>query len=299
MLGKYMLHIVMIIGIYLISVYGLNILTGYCGQISLAQGALMGVGGYTSGLLTTLFGAPIFISVPIAGITAALCGLLLGAFSFLRVFAVGIVTLIAAGLFGYVLQDVRALDSLTGGPDGLMLPAANRHLVFYMILAGVMVVLAANEIISRTKLGQEMTLIREHKIQTPGADYPYRLLAFSLCGFFAGLSGSLFSHSYSFILPLSFDMSIATLMTLMLIVGGMGTSFGALISVTLLVLIQELFFRELGYHAYIIVVIVLAVGFLFIYRTFFRLIPGDRAAATAESIAVPRSTDPCQTALPV
>ena len=76
--GSYWLSIVSIIAITIICVQGLNILTGYCGQISLGQAAFMAVGAYTSGILTTKLGLPFWVALPSAGILAGLIGLVFG-----------------------------------------------------------------------------------------------------------------------------------------------------------------------------------------------------------------------------
>jgi branched-chain amino acid transport system permease protein len=258
-MGRYYQHIMTNIGIYLISIYGLNILTGYCGLITLAQVALMGVGGYTAGLLAAHIGAPALITVPVAGLAAALGGLMLGVFSFLRGFALAMVTLFAASIFSYVLENVKSLESLTGGQEGLMLPVSNPHLIFYMILCGLILVLVVNEFITRTNLGRVMTNVREQQNRTPGSDYPYRILAFALSGFFAGISGGLLAHSMSFILPQLFDLHMALYVTFILIIGGMGTTIGPMVGVTLIIFLYDILFRNHGLDAYIMLLGVLAV----------------------------------------
>jgi branched-chain amino acid transport system permease protein len=120
-LGGEWVNLLNLIGISLIAVLGLNILTGYCGQISLGQAAFMAVGAYTSGVLTAKFGWSFWAALPCAGLMAGLVGLIFGLPS-LRVkgFYLAMATLAAQFIIPAVI--INPLEGLTGGVHTLIVP---------------------------------------------------------------------------------------------------------------------------------------------------------------------------------
>ncbi|PNV84768.1 MAG: branched-chain amino acid ABC transporter permease, partial [Desulfobacteraceae bacterium] len=110
-------HMANMIGIYIIGAHGLNLLTGYTGQISLGHGAFMGVGAYTSAILFMKAGWPFWLSLPAAGLVAAGVGMIFGVPSLrLRGLYLAIATMAAQFIIGYAMRN---WTSLTGGSGGL------------------------------------------------------------------------------------------------------------------------------------------------------------------------------------
>ena len=152
--------------IYIIAVLGLNILTGYCGQISIGHAAFMAVGAYTSAILVTKLGFPFWVALPCAGIMAGLVGLIFGLPS-LRVkgFYLVLATLAAQFIIMWVIMRIRFL---TGGYAGIKVPRPELGGIvfdtdqsyFYIIavLLVIMTFLAKN--IVRTKVGRAFIAIR-------------------------------------------------------------------------------------------------------------------------------------------
>src|SRR5208283_4405606 len=136
-----MLTITTMIGIAIISVHGLNILTGYCGQISMGHVGFMAVGAYVSAILTAKFGWPFWCALPCAALGAGVAGLVFGLPSLkIRGFYLIMATLAAHFIIIWLVLQLR---TLTGGPDGMAVPKPQiGHYVFttkasyyYLVLA--------------------------------------------------------------------------------------------------------------------------------------------------------------------
>lgn len=237
------------IGIFMISVQGLNILLGYTGQISLGQSAFMAVGAYTSTILVTRAGVPFWFATPLAALTAAIVGIVFGLPS-LRVkgFYLAMATLAAQFIIPWIIKN--PLKELTGGATGLEVPALRLgnwvlntdHAMFYVVMITVIVAMLAAKNISRTRTGRAFIAIRDNDLAAEllGINLlTYKLRAFFLCAFYAGLSGSLMAHYTRSIAPDGFDLVDSIWQLGMLIVGGPGFALGPLFGVTLVRLLRE------------------------------------------------------------
>src|SRR5512138_2193371 len=120
-LGTNVLYLANLIGIYIIGAQGLNILTGYTGQISLGHGAFMGVGAYASAILTMKLGLSFWVALPLSGLVAALVGMFFGIPSLrLKGLYLAIATMAAQFIIQYAMRNWTAL---TGGSSGMMAPS--------------------------------------------------------------------------------------------------------------------------------------------------------------------------------
>ena len=115
-----MLTIMTMIGIAVISVHGLNILTGYCGQISIGHAGFMAVGGYTSAILCAKLGWPFWVALPCGALSAGIAGLIFGLPS-LKIKGFYLIMATIAAQF-IIIWTIIQLRSITGGPDGLSVP---------------------------------------------------------------------------------------------------------------------------------------------------------------------------------
>jgi len=241
-LSNSLLHIINLMGITLILVLGLNLLTGYAGQISLGQAAFMAVGAYVSALLGGKAGLPFLLALPMSGAVAGLLGLILGLPSLrLKGFYLALATLSANVIILWVLAHSEAL----GGTAGLNLPQASigpvtfysRLSWYYLILpvTVIMVFLAKN--IARSKAGRAFVAIRDNDVAASimGISlYRYKLMAFLIACFFAGVSGSLFGYYYGRLTPEMFTVFDSVWFVGMIIVGGMGSTMGSVFGVVFL-----------------------------------------------------------------
>jgi branched-chain amino acid transport system permease protein len=243
------LTIMTIIGITIISVHGLNILTGYCGQISIGHVAFMAVGGYTSAVLCAKLGWPFWAALPCAALMAGMVGLLFGLPS-LRVkgFYLIMATIAAHFIIMWVIIQLR---NVTGGADGLSVPRPeigglvlkSKASYFYlvMIIACLATFLAQN--IVRTRAGRAFVAIRDNDLaaEVMGINlWTYKLMAFFIGCVFAGVAGSLLVHYFAFASPTQFPFMDSVWYLGMLIVGGEGSIAGAIFGAVSLKLLDEL-----------------------------------------------------------
>jgi len=243
------LTIVTIMGITIISVHGLNILTGYCGQLSIGHVAFMAVGGYTSAVLCAKLGWSFWAALPCAALMAGMVGLLFGLPS-LRVKGFYLVMATIAAHF-IIIWVILQLRSITGGADGLAVPRAaiggfvfkskSSYYYLVMIIACLATFVAIN--IVRTRAGRAFIAIRDNEVaaEVMGVNlWTYKLLAFFIGCIFAGVAGSLLVHYYAFASPTQFPFMDSVWFLGMLIVGGMGSTSGAIFGAVALKLLDEL-----------------------------------------------------------
>jgi len=227
-----------LIGISAISALGLNILTGYAGQISLGQAAFMAVGAYIQAMLTVHLNWPFWLALPASGLGAALVGLVFGTPS-LRVkgFYLAMATLAAQFVIPWLIINVW--PEATGGIHSFRVPAPSlgeglvlntQVEMFYVIIpvAALMAFFAKN--IVRTRVGRAFVAIRDNDLaaEAMGVNaFRYKLVAFAICSFYAGIAGALWAHWMRNIAPSHFTMVESIWYLGMLIVGGIGSTTGA------------------------------------------------------------------------
>ena len=243
------LTILTIIGITVISVHGLNILTGYCGQISIGHVAFMAVGGYTSAVLCAKLGFSFWAALPCAALMAGMVGLIFGLPS-LRVKGFYLIMATIAAHF-IIIWFIVQLRNITGGADGLAVPRPeigdfvlkSKSSWFYlvMIIACLATFVAKN--IVRTRAGRAFIAIRDNDLaaEVMGINlWAYKLLAFFIGCVFAGVAGSLLVHYFAFASPTQFPFMDSVWYLGMLIVGGEGSIAGAIFGAVSLKLLDEL-----------------------------------------------------------
>jgi branched-chain amino acid transport system permease protein len=246
--GAHWTSVLSIIAIVVIAVQGLNLLTGYCGQISLGQAAFMAVGAYTSALLTARMGLPFLLAVPLSGLSAGTIGLVFG-LPALRVkgFYLAMSTLAAQFIIEWLIKHL----GVTGGTTGMILsgPAVGSLSIesgtgryYVMVVTAVIMVFFAKNLV-RTKVGRAWLAIRDNDLaaQMMGVNaYYYKLLAFFICSLYAGVAGALWAHYVTVIHPEHFTLTNSIWYLGMVIVGGMGSITGAVLGVIFITLLDEL-----------------------------------------------------------
>lgn len=234
-LRSHLLSVLIVIGVTIIVMQGLNLLLGYCGQISLGQAAFMAVGAYTSANLTDRLALPFLVALPVAGLAAALVGVLVG-LPALRVkgFYLAVTTLAAHWI---ILWGILHGGALTGNIYGLSAPPATlgpwaldtdaRYYVFTAVVAILLCWFAKN--LERTHTGRALVAVRDNDIaaETMGINvFAYKLLAFFLCSFYAGVGGAMWAHYSRSIHPDQFPFIDSVWYLGFLVVGGMGSVLG-------------------------------------------------------------------------
>ncbi len=287
-LDTYKIYLLSITCISVVIATGLNLITGYTGQISLGQAGFVAIGAYGSTLLMTRVGIWFWGALPIGATIAALAGFLI-ALPSLRLRGIYL-ALVTFG-FGAVTEMILVhWVSLTNGPDGLKVPspqpgsfAFNSDLrMFYLIfgITVVMVYLAKNIVNSRVGRAFISTRDSELAAQAMGVNITkYKILAFVLSAFYGGIAGGLYAALVMFISPDAFSVLESIIYLTMIVVGGMGSILGSIIGGATLSLLPEILrgfreFQELLFGAILIIsLIFLPNGIVGLYEKF-RKVPG-------------------------
>lgn len=267
--SRYVQAQIVIISIYAIAIYGLNILSGICGQLCAWQWAVVGVGAYTAAILQAKFGYNLLVTLPLAGLAAAGITLLMGLFSFLKNYHIGVLTVIFSGM---VIPLAVSFESWTGGHHGLLLSGRSHQLIYYVTIGACTLAILFYGGLLRSRLGRQMVAVREEQISSSGQIYFLRLLAFTLSGCFAGIAGALFVAHIGFINPGSFAHYESVFVLCMLLIGAMGTSLGPILGVAAVILVQEYVLRGLDIvGARFVLLPALAVIAAYAYWYYFRI----------------------------
>jgi ABC-type branched-subunit amino acid transport system ATPase component/ABC-type branched-subunit amino acid transport system permease subunit len=241
--------------VFAVGASGLNIITGFAGYVSLGQGAFIGLGGYTVGVLAVRFDdVSAWLWVPVAGVVAGLVALILGLVS-LRSRGPSFVIITVAFLF---LVQVIAVNwvSVTNGTAGLTLPLPTWdrdyiNLPFYYAL---MLILALQVLmtwwIRRTKFGMGLIAIREDETKAAGVgiNLPVqKIVGFVASTVFVGMAGAVYGYYLTFIDPRGmFSILISVQIILSLLVGGRGTLWGPVLGALLIEPLNEFANNNLG-----------------------------------------------------
>jgi branched-chain amino acid transport system permease protein len=245
--SNYWLGVCNLIGITLIAAIGLNILTGYCGQLSIGHAGFIAVGAYTSAILTNRLELPFLVGLIGAGVVAGVIGLIFGLPSVrVKGFYLAITTIAAQFIIIWVINHWN----YTGGFLGIKVPYASiGGLVFrsetsqfylIIIIAALCVFFAKN--LARTKVGRAFIAIRDNDLaaEVMGVNLLYyKLLAFFIGCFFAGIAGGLLAHWIGFMNAEQFSFTESILYVGMIIIGGLGTSVGPIFGVVFIRLLQQ------------------------------------------------------------
>lgn len=244
----YLVSLINTLSITIIIVLGLQIVTGLCGQISFGQPAFMAVGAYTAAILTSKYGLSLWFVLPLSGMAAGLVGIVGGAPS-LRI--KGFYLAMATLAIHYVTMWLILHLDITGRNEGLnLLPPQIGDFVFdshermYFLIVTVMLVMtfAARNLV-RSKIGRAFIAVRDNDLAASimGVNlYYYKLLAFFISCFYAGVAGSLSAYLLMTVHPEQFHMFHALWYIGMVVVGGMGSIPGVFFGVIFLRLLDEL-----------------------------------------------------------
>jgi branched-chain amino acid transport system permease protein len=234
--------------IYAIVALGMNLLTGYAGQISLGHAAFFAVGAYTSAFLTGT-GVSFWVALPTGAVLSALMGIFIG-LPALRM--KGLYLAIATMGFGFIVeQGIYSWKYVTHGVNGRQLARPSLGPVsfesdtayFYLVTAVFLIMLLLMKNILRTPTGRAFCAIRdsERAAESMGVNLAiYKTAAFAISAFYAGVAGSLFAHHMMFIGPQNFDVVVSINFLIMIIIGGMGSVHGSVFGAVFVTFLPEL-----------------------------------------------------------
>lgn len=242
--NPYILGVIVLAYIWAIAVYGLNVLLGYTGQLTLAHAGFFGIGAYTVGVLTVNYGIPFWPSLLAAVVAASVIGFLVGIFAlrtrneYFAIFTLGV------GFVIYLVID--RWESVTGGALGLIgvpYPEAIGPIefnglgaIYYLVLAFLVLTIYVSASIARSLVGRSLRAVRnsEELAAATGINVgTTKQLAFTISTAIAGLSGGLYATYIGFLGPAIVNVPTTFEMLLYLLVGGMGSLAGPLVGALL------------------------------------------------------------------
>ena len=246
--NTYYLHLIETIMIYAILLFGLDIVVGYTGQVSLGHAGLFGIGSYVAGVLFFHLQLPIWLTLPAAILIAAAFGAVL-ALPALRVTGpyLAMVTL----AFGTIIQIlINEMTFLTEGPLGIKIPkpsigghVLNKSEYFWLVAALLVLSLIVVHRILKSHLGRSFEALRDSPIASDcmGVSvYRHKVFAFVISAGFAGLAGALYSYSEQYISPNTYNFELTILFLLAIIMGGRKSRTGALLGAAIIVLLPKM-----------------------------------------------------------
>jgi branched-chain amino acid transport system permease protein len=215
------------VAIYAVAITGLNVLTGYTGQISLGHGAFMAIGGYTTAILTVDHGVGELWTIPLAGLVAGAAGLLFGIpalrlsgmYLALATFAIAVAT--PAVLKNY--------SGFTGGVVGKSLPLRSNDWLYYQNWIVALVGLAAAWLLLRGKTGRALRAVRDSEVAAASSGVSlafYKTLAFAVSAFYAGIAGSLLAITVAFVNPDTYPVKLSIFLVVGAVASGLGSLWG-------------------------------------------------------------------------
>ena len=252
------------IGINIMLAVSLNLMVGFLGELSLGHAGFMSVGAYAGCMFTIHADMPMWLELPLAmllgGVVAGLFGLLIGIPALrLRGDYLAIVTL----AFGEIIRAVLNNFSLVGGAGGLNgIPKYSNYTIVY-VMAVITIIIIANLVKSRH--GRAICSIRDNVIASEAMGIPvvkYKLMAFIVAAFFAGIAGVLYGHNLGILKPSTFDFNKSIEILVMVVMGGMGSLPGSIIAAFLITVLPEALRSLQDYRMLIYAVVLIAMMLL-------------------------------------
>jgi branched-chain amino acid transport system permease protein len=287
--NPYYIRIFIFIGIYIILALSLNLINGYTGLLSIGHAAFYGIGAYSSALLTLRLELPFIVALPISGVIAGIFGYLIGKPT-LRLKGI-FLTLATLGFNIIFVLVIINWESLTRGPLGLAsIPVPKicsyifqrQHDYYYLIFFLVLFTLASIHRLIHSRFGNALLSIREEEIAAEAVGVNtvhYKIAAFTISTFYAGIAGSFFAHYIRFIAPDNFTFWESFTLLAMLAFGGQGNLVGPMVGAFLLIAIPEIFrfladYRMIFYGVVLILMMLFRREGIFRHRTYdLRIIP--------------------------
>lgn len=238
-LGNYRVFQLTLALAYAIALLGLNILTGYNGQISLGHGAFFAIGAYTAAILMDKASWPYWATIPVAGLVCLVAGFLFG-LPALRL--EGLYLALATFALGVAMPQIlkhKGLEAWTGGAMGVVIvkpeappgiPLDQDQWLYFFTLAWVLVLFVAGWNLLRGRIGRALVAIRDHPVaaQAMGVNTAmYKSLTFGVSALYTGVAGALSAIAVQFASPDSFSVFLSLTLLVGVVVGGLASISGA------------------------------------------------------------------------
>ncbi len=251
-LGPYWLGVLNQVGIYAVLALSLNVILGLAGMFHMGHAAFFAVGAYVTAILNTVYGVPIFTSLPVAGFAAGLFALAVAApiihlrGDYLLVVTIGIVEIVRIAL----VNDIFGLTGGANGIVGIQRPSlfgfrlTRPWQFFYLIWGFVAVSMFIFRWLEHSRFGRALKFIREDVVAAEGMGINTarcKLIAFVIGAVWAGFTGTLYATQMRTISPGSFSYWESVVLFMIVILGGRGSQRGVLIGSFLVIGLPELF----------------------------------------------------------
>lgn len=263
-LSRHFQSLLVPVGINVILAVSLNLTVGFLGELTLGHAGFMSVGAYAGCLFTLHSTLPIAIKFPlgmlIGGLCAAVFGVIIGVPALrLKGDYLAIVTL----AFGEIIRSVVTNLPFTGGAGGLKKIERASNFTIVFIVAIIAIVVISNLVKSRH--GRAICAIRDNVIAAESVGINvvyYKLVAFTVAAFFAGVAGVLYGHNLGILKPDTFDFNKSIEILVFVVLGGMGSIRGSIISAVVVTVLPEVLrgmedYRMLAYAIVLILIMLL------------------------------------------
>jgi branched-chain amino acid transport system permease protein len=290
--GLYWMGVLILIGIYAILATSLNLIMGYTGQADLAHSALYGVGAYAAGIFAIRLGINFWVTLPLAGLVSVAAGSILGLITLrLR----GTYFALACSAFLFLMAMVFTnWRGLTGGIQGLLrIPSPSigglvvhqndkilwSYIVFGVLLLTVFIV----DRIVHSRIGRALIAIREDEdlAKSTGVNtFWYKMIAFVIATFFAGVTGAVFAAYNGMVTPTNFNIVLFFMIVASCFLGGLGTMLGPVIGAIIVVLLPEVL-RVTGQYYLVIFGVFIIIATIFAPNGVMGLVTSLRKRLTA------------------
>lgn len=254
--NNYYLSVLIMTGIWVILVSSLNLVVGYAGQVSMCHAAFYGIGAYTSALLALKAGWPFWIAFPAAGLVSGVFGLLIcRACTNLRGHYLAIATLVFGAIVTAIFErwDMLAYPAGEGAmvrsiprPEPipfLSLDFRNQTHYYYLVLGVTLITIVIMHRLATSRFGRGLRAIRDDETLARSvgiATDKYKMQAYIASALFAGLAGSLYAHYSHNITPGTFVFLESFFMVVAVIIGGAGSTIGAIVGAVFIRAVQEI-----------------------------------------------------------
>lgn len=276
--SSYFVLIFCFIEIYIIGVSGLDIVFGYCGQVSLGHAAFYAIGAYGSVLLHKYTGMPVLVTMIIASAVGAVVGAVVAYSCSKLVFHFLSLATQAVGEIVYILVS-HSPNNVTGNYVGMYTDPVNlfglklnsEFKFFYFALGCVVIFLLAKQFLVNSKTGRAFTAIRENVHAADGMGInvrAYKVKAFATSAFYTAFAGAMFAHLVEYVSPDSFLYKQSVMFLTMLLFGGSGSLWGPILGASAVLLVNESLrslqdYQMLVYGIMMLVVIIVMPGGIF------------------------------------
>ena len=239
-LGNYHVFQLTLVLVYAIALLGLNMLTGFNGQISLGHGAFYAIGAYTAAILMDKGGMPYWATIPIAGAVCLLAGFLFG-LPALRL--EGLYLALATFALGVAMPQIlkhKSIEAWTGGVMGVVIvkpdppswaPLSQDQWLYFFTLAWVVVAFVLGWNLLRGRIGRAMVAIRDQPIaaQAMGVNTAMvKSMTFGVSAMYTGVAGALGAIAIQFVAPDSFTIFLSITLVVGIVIGGLASISGAI-----------------------------------------------------------------------